>query len=65
MDARQKSELGQQLLDAAWMGDLSKVESLVAQGAAVNYRATIGVSVFPLWCDYYQYIIMCFLVRVM
>jgi hypothetical protein len=46
MDARQKSELGQQLLDAAWMGDLSKVESLVAQGAAVNYRATIGVRVY-------------------
>jgi hypothetical protein len=66
MDPTQKSELGQQLIEAAWRGDLSKVEFLIAQGADVNHTDTrAGVSVFPLWCDYYQYIIMCFLVRVM
>jgi hypothetical protein len=64
MNAKQKSQLGQQLLYAAERGDLSAVESLIAQGADVNHTDD-GVSVFPLWCDYYQYIIMCFLVRVM
>jgi hypothetical protein len=66
MNAKQKSELGQQLLTAAMRGDLSEVESLIAQGADVNHTDTDdGVSVFSLWCDYYQYIIMCFLVSVM
>jgi hypothetical protein len=65
MDAKQKSELGQQLTSAAVRGDLSVVESLIAQGADVNHTDITGVRVFPLWCDYYQYIIMCFLVRVM
>jgi hypothetical protein len=62
MDPTQKNELGQQLLYAAERGDLAKVESLIAQGADVNHTDTrAGVSVFPLWCDYYQYIIMGFL----
>jgi hypothetical protein len=67
MDPMKKGELGQQLLCAATDGDLSVVESLIAQGADVNHRDTREglVSVFPLWCDYYQYIIMCFLVPMM
>jgi hypothetical protein len=65
MDLKRRSELGQQLLDAAGDGDLSAVESLIAQGADVNHTdIREEVSVFPLWCDCYQYIIMCF-VRVM
>jgi hypothetical protein len=60
MNAKQKRVLGQQLLDAAADGDLAEVASLIAQGADVNHTATtLGVSVVPLWCDYYQYIIMC------
>jgi hypothetical protein len=63
MDPTQRSELGQQLLGAAERGELSTVEILIAQGADVNHTDTTeGVSVFPLWCGYYQYIIMCFLV---
>jgi hypothetical protein len=66
MDAKRKNELGQQLCDAAVRGHLSVVESLIAQGADVNHTDTReGVGVFPLWRDYYQYIFMCFLVRVM
>jgi hypothetical protein len=60
MDPKQRSELGQQLIEAAWRGELSVVESLIAQGADVNHTDTReGVSVFPSWCDYCQYIIMC------
>jgi hypothetical protein len=66
MNGKQKSELGQQLCAAAEKGNLSKVESLIAQGADVNHTDTReGVSVFPLWCDYYHYIIMCFRVPMM
>jgi hypothetical protein len=61
MNAKQKSELGQQLLYGAGDGDLAAVESLIAQGADVNHTDTSEeVSVFSLWCDCYQYIIMCF-----
>jgi hypothetical protein len=40
MDPTRKSELGQQLLRAAYDGDLSRVESLIAQGADVNHTET-------------------------
>jgi hypothetical protein len=64
MNPELRCELGQQLLHAAWKGDLSEVESLIAQGADVNHTDTSEkVSVFPLWCDGYQYI-LCFHVRV-
>jgi hypothetical protein len=56
MDER-KNKLGQQLIDAAKKGDLSELESLIAQGADVNHPDTTKwVSIFPLWCDFYQYI---------
>jgi hypothetical protein len=53
----QKNKLGQQMIDAAKKGDLSELESLIAQGADVNHTDTTKwVSIFPLWCDCYQYI---------
>jgi hypothetical protein len=60
MNVMRKSELGQQLLGAAERGELSVVESLIAQGADVNHTDTrAGVSVSFLWCDYYSSILLC------
>jgi hypothetical protein len=63
MDVERRSELGEQMLIAASRGSLFRVESLIAQGADVNYiDPRAGVRVFSLWCGYCQYIIMFFLV---
>jgi hypothetical protein len=56
MNDKRKSELGQQLCDAAGRGELSTVESLIAQGADINHtdtrrRVSAILSAFPLWCD--------------
>jgi hypothetical protein len=55
MDPTRRSELGQQLVYAAEKGDLSGVESLIAQGADMNHAdSDPRVSILPLWYDYYQ-----------
>jgi hypothetical protein len=61
MDAKQKSELGQQLVYTAQRGDLSEVESLIAQGADVNHTDTRkGVSVaLMVWLLSVYYYVLC------
>jgi hypothetical protein len=61
MNPLQRSELGRQLCEAAEKGDLSALESLIAQEADVNHTDTDYVSVFFLWRGSYQYITMWFL----
>jgi hypothetical protein len=73
MDSQRKGELGQQLCDAAADGKLSRVESLIAEGADVNHIDTdpnvstvhlpYGVTIMIIVLSVYYY--YGFLIRVM